>query len=119
MWLDDNNIAIDPMNGMDRPVKGLSNRKRKIRGGDLINNYDVFEFYNWICIICDEDIDPDIPWPDKMSATLDHIVPLSKGGTHTWDNVAPSHLLCNADKGDGYMKDVVEKHREMWEERYT
>ncbi len=32
-------------------------------------------------------------------AHLDHIVPLSKGGTHTWENVALTHGACNQKKG--------------------
>ena len=32
--------------------------------------------------------------------TLDHIIPLSKGGSHTWDNVQLAHMGCNAGKGD-------------------
>lgn len=36
----------------------------------------------------------------KMYPTLDHITPLSKGGTHTWDNVQLAHMSCNAGKCD-------------------
>lgn len=36
----------------------------------------------------------------KRYPTLDHIVPLSKGGTHTWDNVQLAHMSCNARKCD-------------------
>ncbi len=32
--------------------------------------------------------------------TLDHIIPLIKGGTHTWDNVQLAHMACNAGKCD-------------------
>lgn len=32
--------------------------------------------------------------------TVDHIVPLSKGGTHTWDNVQCACALCNSEKRD-------------------
>jgi len=35
-----------------------------------------------------------------MAATIEHIRPLSHGGTHTWDNVAPAHARCNFEKGD-------------------
>ncbi len=31
---------------------------------------------------------------------LDHVVPRSKGGPHTWDNVVASCTPCNARKGD-------------------
>ena len=31
--------------------------------------------------------------------TIEHIIPLSKGGTHSWDNVRLAHLGCNSRKG--------------------
>lgn len=34
--------------------------------------------------------------------SLDHIRPLAKGGSHTWDNVQLAHFLCNALKSDTY-----------------
>lgn len=35
-----------------------------------------------------------------MYPSIDHVVPLSKGGTHTWDNVRLAHHLCNAIKSN-------------------
>lgn len=32
--------------------------------------------------------------------SIDHIKPISKGGSHTWDNVQLSHKLCNSIKSD-------------------
>ena len=32
--------------------------------------------------------------------TVDHVIPRSKGGTHTWDNVVTSCAPCNLKKGD-------------------
>ena len=32
--------------------------------------------------------------------TIDHVLPRSKGGTHTWDNVAAACERCNSLKGD-------------------
>lgn len=32
--------------------------------------------------------------------SIDHIKPISKGGSHTWDNVQLSHKLCNSIKAD-------------------
>lgn len=37
---------------------------------------------------------------DILGATIDHIKPLSTGGTHTWDNVQIAHFLCNVNKRD-------------------
>ena len=36
----------------------------------------------------------------QLYPTIDHIIPLSKGGGHTWDNVQLAHLGCNSTKGD-------------------
>ncbi|MGG6263286.1 HNH endonuclease [Leptolyngbya sp. AN03gr2] len=32
--------------------------------------------------------------------TIDHVIPRSKGGTHTWDNVVAACARCNSAKGD-------------------
>lgn len=32
--------------------------------------------------------------------TVDHIIPLSKGGSHTWNNIQLAHMKCNAGKCD-------------------
>ena len=32
--------------------------------------------------------------------TMDHIIPISKGGGHTWDNVQIAHRICNINKSN-------------------
>ena len=32
--------------------------------------------------------------------SIDHLLPVSKGGTHTWDNVKLAHMYCNSIKND-------------------
>lgn len=34
--------------------------------------------------------------------SIDHIKPMSKGGSHTWDNVQLAHVICNSYKRDIY-----------------
>jgi 5-methylcytosine-specific restriction endonuclease McrA len=56
-----------------------------------------------ICQICGEPVnDKDIKDGHirKRYPTLDHIIPLSKGGSHTWDNIQLAHIGCNAGKCD-------------------
>lgn len=56
-----------------------------------------------ICQICGEPVnDKDIKDGHirKRYPTLDHIIPLSKGGSHTWDNIQLAHMGCNAGKCD-------------------
>lgn len=60
----------------------------------------VYERDGWVCGICGGLVDKTLRHPDKMSASLDHIIPLSHGGTHTLGNVQCSHLTCNVAKGN-------------------
>jgi 5-methylcytosine-specific restriction endonuclease McrA len=39
-------------------------------------------------------------WPHPLSPSLDHIVPLSRGGAHDPANVQLAHLSCNIRKGN-------------------
>lgn len=32
--------------------------------------------------------------------SIDHIIPMAKGGGHTWENVQVAHIICNSEKGD-------------------
>ena len=67
--------------------------------GEDIDHLIVFERDDWICGICQTPIDKALRGDNWMRATLDHITPLSKGGTHTYDNVGPAHWICNMQKG--------------------
>ena len=43
--------------------------------------------------------------------TIDHVIPLSKGGTHTWDNVRVACGICNELKGDEVISDPTPNPR--------
>ena len=60
---------------------------------------DIYERDIWMCGLCLTPVDPDCLWPDPMSPSLDHVLPLSRGGTHTYENVQLAHLTCNVSKG--------------------
>jgi len=67
-----------------------------------------------ICHICGEKCNPK-DYIEKNSVfiagerypSIDHVYPISKGGTHTWDNVKLAHRGCNAVKND---KIIFEEH---------
>lgn len=42
----------------------------------------------------------------RKHLTLDHVIPRSKGGTHTWDNVVTACTDCNSRKGDSLPQEV-------------
>lgn len=66
---------------------------------ERINPVDIYERDNWVCQICGEPVDKYLRWPHPLSASLDHIVPLSKGGQHVESNVQLAHYRCNTLKG--------------------
>ena len=41
--------------------------------------------------------------------SIDHVVPLAKGGLHSWNNVKVAHRICNSLKGDSYDEIEMEK----------
>ena len=60
---------------------------------------EIFTRDEWVCGICAEAVDPEIAWPDRMCAVMDHVIPVAKGGTHMRVNVQTAHNVCNARKG--------------------
>mgnify|MGYP002522655975 CR=1 FL=1 len=57
------------------------------------------------CAICGEMCDlEDHTWTDYAGPrhpSIDHIIPMSKGGGHIWGNVQVAHIMCNSEKGTG------------------
>ena len=54
-----------------------------------------------ICGICGKPVDKTLPWRDPMAKSVDHIIPISKGG-HPSDigNLQLAHRACNREKSD-------------------
>lgn len=51
------------------------------------------ERLGWRCVYCGD------PLP-KSNATMDHVVPLSRGGSNGIENIVPACRPCNASKGN-------------------
>lgn len=45
-------------------------------------------------------------WVSVHEQSLDHVVPLSRGGEHTYLNIKLAHQLCNSKKGDRLMGEI-------------
>jgi 5-methylcytosine-specific restriction endonuclease McrA len=71
-----------------------------------INRMAVFERDDWTCGICHEPVDRTLKYPDPGFASIDHIIPVSRGGSHTYDNVWCAHLRCNLSKRDKLLENL-------------
>ena len=94
-------------------------RRCKISKALVDSDITLFKLYkrdNGFCYLCGKVCD----WNDKevranviicgnQYPSIDHIVPLSKGGLHSWNNVKLAHRICNSLKGDKYDFEPMEK----------
>jgi len=81
----------------DGAVDHHSRRRGKTRGPRIARKA-VFERDNWTCQLCRKPITKDLRAPHPMSRSVDHIVPLSRGGLHEMANLQAAHLRCNVRK---------------------
>lgn len=84
-------------------------RRRRARecnnGWEIYTEQQVLDQYGTACHLCTKEVNleaprrPGIPgWEDGLH--IDHVLPISKGGSDTLDNVRPAHGSCNIKKGD-------------------
>lgn len=80
-----------------RNARSIANHRLRnalIAAGDHIERRPLAVRDHWRCGICCGRIET------LDEATIDHIVPLSRGGQHVWSNVQIAHAACNARKGN-------------------
>lgn len=84
--------------------KRRSEAKRRSVYNERYSEKEVLSRYGSDCNICGLPINLDanrspgkIGW--EYSLHIDHLIPVSKGGTDTLENVRPTHGICNVKKG--------------------
>lgn len=66
-----------------------------------------------VCAICGKPVDKTLKAPDPMSASVDHIIPIAKGGHPCdLDNLQLAHRSCNRAKGTDIIPQASVKARE-------
>lgn len=76
-------------------------RRARERGADAerIDPLAVFKRDRWRCHLCGKHAPAALRGTYADAAPkLDHVIPLSQGGSHSWSNVALAHRQCNAAK---------------------
>lgn len=75
-------------------------QKKATSTGEPVLLTEIAKRDRWRCHICGTRVGQKIAWPHPRSASLDHVVPLSKGGAHDPANVRLAHLSCNSSKSN-------------------
>lgn len=60
---------------------------------------EVYKRDDGVCQVCRKPVDWHLAYPDLLSLSVDHRVPISRGGSDTLANVQLTHLRCNLKKG--------------------
>ena len=60
----------------------------------------VFQADGYVCYGCGRKCLKSAPNNHPLQATIDHVIPLSKGGTHEYANVRTMCRQCNVSKGN-------------------
>lgn len=75
-----------------REKRRVRQAARRARSCERLEPLVVLERHDGVCGICGGDVDP-------FAFHMDHIVPLARGGAHTYANLQPAHPSCNVRKG--------------------
>jgi 5-methylcytosine-specific restriction endonuclease McrA len=80
--------------------RASSKRRALIRqaGHEPYTEQEIFNRDRWRCGLCGGKVPKKAKAPDPLAASIDHILPISRGGSDTRANVQCAHLACNIDR---------------------
>ena len=93
--------------------KWCSSCRSKRGGGYFVTptvRAEIYERDGWACGLCGDGVDASlIGSRDLWRPSLDHIIPQSKGGTDSPENLRLAHWWCNSVRGAGVNDDLFEE----------
>jgi len=85
-------------------TRRAASRRRRARKRNVFHQTVYLEIVakrdNYKCHICRKQVKMDLHVLDNQAPTLDHLIPLSLGGDHTYANIRLAHRICNSKKGN-------------------
>jgi 5-methylcytosine-specific restriction endonuclease McrA len=102
----------EPCNAVNKRVRRRGRKKGRLQSGghrararrygvpyESVSRKVVYDRDEWTCYLCGVVVVRSSTYRDDQ-ASIDHVLPLSKGGPHTYSNVKTCCMLCNSTKGD-------------------
>jgi 5-methylcytosine-specific restriction endonuclease McrA len=77
----------------DRERERLARRRRIISDAEPVDYAAILAEFGMVCHLCCRAIEA------RSDLDFDHVIPLARGGEHSYDNIRPSHSTCNRRKG--------------------
>jgi 5-methylcytosine-specific restriction endonuclease McrA len=84
----------------NRHYGNLRARQRARPSGDLYTDLEIFTRDGWVCHLCGDPVNRAVSRLHPDGATIDHLVPITRGGLDEPSNVATAHWRCNRAKGN-------------------
>lgn len=103
----------------ERAKKAVRRKRRRaiLKGVETesIDSDAVYRRDKWECSYCYQPIKkyPDNPGVMQDEATIDHVVPISKGGSHKYENIVAACRYCNTSKGDRLLPTTAPSARRL------
>lgn len=79
-------------------------KRHALKRGSEVESVDyevILAEFGMVCHICGGQI------ASLAKLHMDHVVPLARGGTHTYGNIRPAHAYCNQRKSDKLMSEIT------------
>ena len=83
-----------------RRNKNKSYKRQNAKTEEQVRFDEIVQRDLGVCHICGNDVKLSLPRTSRMGATLDHVVPIAKGGLDSLENVRLAHWICNIRKSD-------------------
>lgn len=84
----------------DSDMKDRRNARKRGAYVAPVYRAQIFARDKWVCQLCGRKVKRGAVAPHPLAPSLDHILPISKGGTHEPANAQLAHFGCNSLKGD-------------------
>lgn len=94
----------------DRPLYGNRPERNPNTRAQYDANKKIILATQSVCGICGKPVDKSLKYPDPMSPTVDHIIPVAKHGDPvSLDNLQLAHRYCNRMKSDKLLENKEKK----------